>query len=223
MRDHLGAATGVVRLALLRPVGFRDHVRAVERIVETAPSGIGGVERVTRIVQGHDELGPRYFRDLIVDIGRAHLKWITFRKEIADLDQKGLVFVHVDRLPFPLQTPGIDLFLQRVSLIQKRAVLGPEIPHDLAQRVPKGPGFDAGAGRDFVLYQAIERLFHFEAADVNFLCHGSSPSIYENSSRIVGRQGSSDSRGSLTRLHESLPASPFRKPCVARMIRRGRN
>ena len=50
--------------AALRAVGLGNHVRAIKRVIEAAPSRICRVEHEARIRGGHDELRPRHPGDL---------------------------------------------------------------------------------------------------------------------------------------------------------------
>ena len=84
-RDHALAANGVVAAALLGAVVLGDDVRAVERVVEAAPARVRGVQRVARVVDGHDELRAGERRDLGIDVRGRHLERRPDGHEIADL------------------------------------------------------------------------------------------------------------------------------------------
>ena len=55
--NDLGTAHGVVAFAFFSAIGFGNDIRAVQRIVQAAPAGIGGVQGVAGVQNGHDQLG----------------------------------------------------------------------------------------------------------------------------------------------------------------------
>src|ERR1700745_2792469 len=57
---------------------LRDGIRAIECIVEASPARVCGVQRISRVGERHDELGPGNYRDLVIDIGGADGKIIAF-------------------------------------------------------------------------------------------------------------------------------------------------
>ena len=87
--DHTGAARRIVAAAW-RGQSFADGVGPIQGIVQAAPTGVGGIQRVARVVNGYHELRAGDVRDLRVDTCGLHLKGGTFRGEIADLARKRL-------------------------------------------------------------------------------------------------------------------------------------
>ncbi len=158
-------------LAFFGAVLFRDHVRAVERVVETSPAGIGGVQSIAGVVERHHQLRPGDGGDLGVDVGRGDFEFFSLGDEITDLLQKGGVYLEVKRLTGAGQVPLIDLLLQPVTLGQERAILRPEISHDRAERFPKAVGLHAGSRRDLVAHQTIEPFIDFKTADLDSAGH----------------------------------------------------
>ena len=77
---------------------LRDGVGAVERVVEAAPAGVGGVERVAGVRDRHDELRPGDAGDLVVHVLRSDRERLRLRQEIADLAQEALVRRRVEGL-----------------------------------------------------------------------------------------------------------------------------
>ena len=55
--DDLGAALGVVGLAFFAAFVFGDHVGAVQRVIQAAPAGVGGVQGVAGVQHRHHQLG----------------------------------------------------------------------------------------------------------------------------------------------------------------------
>ena len=54
--DDQAAARGIVSFD--GRIGRRQRIRAIERVIERAPARIGGIERITRIGDRHDQLRP---------------------------------------------------------------------------------------------------------------------------------------------------------------------
>ena len=83
--DHARPAGGVV---LPRGRSVAQRVGAVERVVERAPAGVGGVDRVARVGHRHHELRPGHLGDLGIGAGRVDLEVRPLRHEVADLAQE---------------------------------------------------------------------------------------------------------------------------------------
>ncbi len=144
LRDHLVAARLVETLGPLAGL-VRDRVGAVKGVVKTAPARVGGVERVARIGERHDQLGSADFPDLFVDIGCLDLLGRGLRQQISDLLQKCGVGVEVDRLALVGAVPVVDLRLQGVAEGKQLAISRRQIADDGGQscpeRVGRNPGF----------------------------------------------------------------------------------
>ncbi|OIQ72308.1 hypothetical protein GALL_460670 [mine drainage metagenome] len=143
-RDYLVAARLVEALGPLACF-VRDRVGAVQRVVKTAPARVGGVQGITRIGEGHDQLGSADFSDLFIDIGRFDLLGRRFRQQISDLLQKRRVGIEVDRLALVGAVPVVDLRLQGVAEGEQFAIFRRQIADDGGQpcpeRVGRNPGF----------------------------------------------------------------------------------
>jgi hypothetical protein len=86
--DHPGAALFIVA-AGRRPVA--ERVGAVEGVVEAAPAGVGGVERVAGVVDRNDQLRAGDLGDLGIDAGGADREGRRRIDEIADLAEELLL------------------------------------------------------------------------------------------------------------------------------------
>ena len=85
--DDLGATHLVVALAARRAIGLGNSVRAIERIVKTAPARVCRVERVARVRRRNNELRSGDPRDL-QDIFGANGKIGRLRDKVADVAEK---------------------------------------------------------------------------------------------------------------------------------------
>ena len=81
----------VVRTCAGGAAALRDGIRAIECIIEAAPTGICGIQRISRVGERYDELGPGNYRDLVIDISCADGKIVSFGQNIADVTQKPCV------------------------------------------------------------------------------------------------------------------------------------
>jgi hypothetical protein len=135
--DHLCAALLVVAPREL--VVPRQRVGAVERVVERAPPGVGGVERVTRHRGGHHQLGARDFGNLRIHARDGQARG-RVRNQIADLGEECGVGVRVARTV--LAVPGVDPFLQLVAAGEQRGDATGEPALEIDERGPEPLGFD---------------------------------------------------------------------------------
>src|SRR5690606_3266123 len=124
------AALRVVAAPLLSPVLFRDRIRAVKRVIERAPAGVSGVQRIAGIHHRHDELRPGNDRDLVIDITGLNLEGRPFLAQVADIPQKRLVGSEVVRRAM-LLVPGIDFRLKLIANLKQCSVFRAKRVDDL--------------------------------------------------------------------------------------------
>ena len=86
--DDLVTADLVVVLAGREVALARDHVGAVERVVEGAPPGVHRVGGEPRVEQRDDELGSGDAGHLVVDVGRGRRDLGGLVEQVADLAQE---------------------------------------------------------------------------------------------------------------------------------------
>ena len=163
--DDKLAACRIVTFVLHGKRVARNGVGAIEGVVERAPSRIGGIERVARVTDRHDELRSGDGGDLLVDIGRIDFERRPFRYEVADIGKKRLVRGLIERLSPPPAIPVVDLCLQFVPLLQQRAVARREIMNDAIEPLPKRSGLDPGTGNDFIDNEVVEDFGNLQAAN----------------------------------------------------------
>ncbi len=135
--DDFGAADGVVATAACRAIGLGNDVGAVERVIEAAPAGIGGIERIARIGDRHDQLRSGDFGDFRIDLRRRHGEGRRLRLEIADALEKGDIGFLVDRLRLVVAMPEIDFSLQGVAMIEQSAVARRQVAQQCGKAGPR--------------------------------------------------------------------------------------
>src|SRR5450759_4396731 len=113
-RDHFVASRLVEALGPFARV-VRDRIGAIKRIVQAAPARVGGVQRVARIGERHDQLRSADLADLFVNIGGFDFLRRRLGQQIADLFQKCRVRVQVEQLALVGAVPAVDFRLQGVA------------------------------------------------------------------------------------------------------------
>ena len=169
-RDHGAAALGVVALAVVAGRG-RNGVGAVQRVVQAAPAGVGGIERVARIGDRHHQLRTGLLRDLGIDVfgGGAHLGGL--RQQVADILQELAVGGRVGDGAGMRAVPGVQLGLQAVAFGQQGAVLRRQVMHQRREALPEAGGVQAGAGQGFLFDELVEIGRHLQAVMLDALRH----------------------------------------------------
>src|SRR5690606_33354957 len=128
--NDLGAANFVVTRTLAGAAFFGDGVGAVERVIQRAPAGVGGVQGEARVHDRHHQLRAGHAGDFFVDVLGGGLEVFGFGQQVADFLEKSLVGSGVVGLTGTSLVPGIDLCLQLVTLGQQRAVLRRQVMDD---------------------------------------------------------------------------------------------
>ena len=169
--DDFGAARGIVALAARRIALVGDRVRAIERVIEAAPAGVGGVQRIAGVGDGDDQLRPGDAGDGVVHILGADGGGGGLGQEIADLAKEGLVSDRVMGLALVGHMPGVDLGLQIVAHRQKRRRAGSEFGENGGEAAPEGVGREARARQRFGIHEVIEFMGDAEACGRNAI-HG---------------------------------------------------
>ncbi|MNZ91640.1 hypothetical protein D3C78_1106320 [compost metagenome] len=169
--DDLVAADLVVALALLGAVLFADHVGAVERVVQRAPAGVGGVQGEAGVHHRHYQLRAGHAGDLVIDVLGDGLEVGGFRQQVADFLEEGLVGHGVMRLAGTSLVPGVDPGLELVTLGEQRLVLRCEVVDHGLHAGPERVGGYAGSGNGFVVHEVEQHLGDLQATDLNALSH----------------------------------------------------
>ena len=177
--DDALAAHRVVALALLGAAGLGDRVGAVERVVQRAPARIGGVERIARVEDRHDELRSGLHGELGVDVGRRDLHALGVRLQVADRFEEAAVRHHVGDRPRVLAMPGVDLGLQPVALGEQRDVLRREVVNQRVEALPEIGARQAGDRQHPVFDEAVQLGGDLQAMAGGACGHGRSLN-YEN-------------------------------------------
>ena len=109
--DDRGTADRIVALPGNERAVAGDDVSPVQRVVETAPARIGGVDSETGVVDGHDELRTGHLGNLAIDVRGVDAKGFAGLAQIADARQKRLVLGAIEVASRMLAVPIVDLRL----------------------------------------------------------------------------------------------------------------
>ena len=168
--DDLVAADLVVvvpggELALLR-----DHIRAVEGVVQRAPASVHGVGGEPRVEQRDDQLRAGDAGNLVVDVVGADLEVGRLVEQVADLLEEGGVGLRVGHA-WVLAVELVDAGLQLVAPGEQLAVARREVVDDRVRPVPESLRVDARGGQGLLLDEAVQARGDSEPSDLNTLCH----------------------------------------------------
>ena len=165
--DDAGPADGIEGVAGGGAVGGVDGVGAIEGVVETAPAGVGGIERVAGVHHGHDELRAGDAGDLVIGVGCGNLKRRGRSYEVADAREKVFVVIAGEGGGGICRVPSVDLGLKIIAAGEQGAVARGEVGDESAEGRPKRFGGDAGAGQDLAGGELGEDRGDAQAAERN--------------------------------------------------------
>jgi len=94
--DDLGAPGRIVSLAAGRGL---QGVCAIEGVIETAPTSIGGVQGIPAVGDRHDQLGSGQFGDLGIHVPDTDFEGLRLGQEIADFLKEFRLFGNIQGLP----------------------------------------------------------------------------------------------------------------------------
>ena len=148
-----GTAHRVVFCGALASLDFGDYIASIQRIVQTAPTRVGGVQGVAGIVHRHNQLRPGNGGDFGIDIfgldGKIIALTVILRQQIADVSEMGFIRRNM-RPAGVIFVPRVDLLLQRIAFFQQGAVLSRQVGDNRGQASPEFGGLNPAARRDFV-------------------------------------------------------------------------
>ena len=153
--DDLGTTHLVVALSASRTLAFGNGVRAVERIVKTAPARVCRVEGVAGVRRRNNKLRPGDPRDL-QNIFGANGKITRLRDDIANIAEKVVIARWVERPRRGEAVIGVDLFLQLVANPQLAANKRSEIADKPREPAPKLAGADVRSGQDLAADKVVQ-------------------------------------------------------------------
>ena len=90
-------------------------IGAVKRVVETAPTGIGGIEGKAGVHNGHHQLGSGHGRHLVIDVGCAYLDSVRWGQEVAYFFQVAFIGSGIESIAGMLPVPAINTGLQGLT------------------------------------------------------------------------------------------------------------
>src|SRR5262249_36299478 len=127
----------VVRTCAGGAAVLRDGIRAIECIVEAAPARVCGIQRISRVGERHDELGPGNYRDFVIDISGSDSKVVPFGQNIADVTQKPLVVAQIKWLAGALTMILIDAGLELVANLKQLAIALAAVTQQFGEAAPE--------------------------------------------------------------------------------------
>jgi hypothetical protein len=166
-RNDPAAADAVVAAASRRAVIVGDRVGAVQRVIQAAPAGICGVQRVACIRHGNHELRSRDAGDLRIDVLGRNREILRLWLQIAYAAQKFGIGIDVERLGRIGPVPCINLALQVVTPFQQCCVARRQIGDHTGEALPEHIGSDAGAWQGFVIDEGVKRSGNLQAAGID--------------------------------------------------------
>ena len=188
--NDFGTAHGVVALAFFCAAFFADGVCAVQRVIQRAPAGVGSVQGVAGVQNGHDQLGASDLGQFGVHVFGGGLGVLGLLDQVADLLQKLLVTRHIGDGAGVGLVPGVQLLLQAVTLGQQGGVLGGQVVDQGIKALPEGGGIDPGAGQHLFVDEVVQFGGHLQAVDGGTCCHGAT-SLNDGNAGKPGPQGGS--------------------------------
>ena len=135
--DDPAAALWIVAADAARAPILRDHVGPVECVVKAAPARIGGIQGITRVIDGHHQLRAGQLRDFGIDVGGGDREWPLFGHEITDFQQERPVRSRIESRARVFLMPGVDLRLEQVATLQKRSVARRHAAHESGKSAPE--------------------------------------------------------------------------------------
>ena len=202
---HLGTAQRVVARAFLRPVLVADHIGAVQRVVQRTPAGIGRVQGVAGIHDGHHQLRAGHAGQLGIHVFGRGLHALGGLNHVANLGQKLLVSRHVGNRAGVGLVPGVQLFLQALALGQQGGVFRCQIAHQGIKPLPESGRVQAGARQHLGVDKLVQNVSHLQAVRRNTSSHGNplskKPKIREGD---PGQRSTGQRQGRGRALHSAL-------------------
>ena len=168
--DDLVAADLVVVVPGGELTLLRDHVRAVEGVVQRAPASVHGVGGEPRVQQRDDQLRAGDAGNLVVDVVGAYLEVGWLVEQVADLCEEGGVALgdrHAGVLAVELVDPGLQLLAPG----EQPAVARRKVVDDRVGPVPERLRVDARGRQGLLLDEAVQARGDREPPDLNTLCH----------------------------------------------------
>ena len=149
------------RREIVRPRGGKlaQRIGSVQRVVQRSPPSVRGIDRVTRVRDGHDELRAGDGRDLGIPAIGVDAESRPNRHEVADLFEKRPVLDGVMRSARSLTMPTIDRRLHRCPHGEQFCISRRRLVDQSRQTVPEAPGVDPRGRQGF----GLEHLHQFGA------------------------------------------------------------
>src|SRR6478735_6419958 len=177
-RYNLFSPKLVVTAGAFRTPLLRDRISPVEGVIEAAPAGIGGVERVAGIGGGNHQLRTRDAGDLVVHTIRRDYEGFRFGTEVVDLSQESLITRRIGRSPLERRMIAVNPALEVVANGEQLAVARCEDAHQPGNARPKCLRGDASPQKDLLFDEIKQNRGDLEAVRRN---------VFHTVSLMVGR------------------------------------
>ena len=141
------------------------RVGAVQRVVEAAPAGVGGVQGIARVAQRNDELGSGDRGDLRIDALGADGEGRRRVDQVIDLAEEGFLLGRRRHLAAKRCVARVDPRLQIVALAQQPPVLGRQLAQQAREAKPEALRRNARAGKRLLLEESLEAPVDLDAGD----------------------------------------------------------
>ena len=162
-------APRVVILAALAAVVLRDHIGAIQRVIETAPARVRGIQREAGVAHRDHELRPGNTGDLGIDALGGDFEWRAGILEIANLAQELQVLTVRDRCGGALLVPCIDRRLQRVAAREQGAIEWCQLIDEAREPGPECGRVHGNGRQQLVRDEGVEAGFDLKAACLSVL------------------------------------------------------
>ena len=148
-----------------------NNIRAVKRIIQAAPAGIGRVDCKAGIFDWHHKLRAGNLGNFRVDIGGFNLEIRPFGNQIADLFKKRAIGGPIMGLALARHMPSVNLGLQFVALGEQCLVCVAMRVNDISHRCPESLGRHIRARNGLICDKIRKLRVDLKACQCCALCH----------------------------------------------------
>ena len=161
--DNLAASDGIVCISACGAIFFADGIGTVQSIVQACPAGVDGIQHVSRIRQGNDQLRASLCGNFGIDIFRIDSDVGGNRHQISDIIQKCLVSGHILYRAWIQTMPVVQFFLQTFTLCQQSPVFRTHFMYDGIETAPKCITIDSRSGKCFFFNKTVKTIGYLQA------------------------------------------------------------
>ena len=125
-----------------------------------SPARIGGIKGKSGIHHRHNQLWPGERCNFFIHIGRGDFEILSLGKQIANIFEEITIEALIEGMAAVHLAPGVDLFLQRIALGQKRNIPWGQQANRIGKTLPENAGIHACSGEDLLFNQSAKRRVH---------------------------------------------------------------